>query len=182
MLEVGGDWFDSIALDDGRVLLVVGDVVGHGLDAAAMMGRLRSGLSALTGQESDPGRLLAMLDHYARHTGDADYTTVCCAVIDPVTGTLTHASAGHPPILVVDADGTSRWLDDGRSMPLCVGAPGTAARQSAETVVGEGSMVVLYTDGLVERAIALSHEKYCSASIMLGKTAEIVTSFDLIEA
>jgi PAS domain S-box-containing protein len=149
VLEVGGDWFDSIALDDGRILLVVGDVVGHGLDAAAMMGRLRSGLAALSGQESDPGRLLEMLDHYARHTGDADYTTVCLAVIDPSTGALTHASAGHPPILVVDRDGSSRWLEDGRSMPLCVGAPTT--RHSATTSLRDGALAVMYTDGLVER-------------------------------
>ncbi len=119
VLEVGGDWYDSIALHDGRLLLVVGDVVGHGLDAAAMMGRLRAGLAALAVQHTSPSRLLGLLDEYARTPGGADYTTVFCAVIDPVTGEVSYASAGHPPALVVEPDGVHRWLDDATSPPLC---------------------------------------------------------------
>ncbi len=149
VLEVGGDWYDSIELDDGSILFVVGDVVGHGLDAAAMMGRLRAGLAALAHQQSDPGMLLAMLDTYASRPGGADYTTVNCIVLDPTSGQLTYASAGHPPTLIVDANGETRWLEDGRSMPLCTSRPQT--RPAASALLDPGSVVIMYTDGLVER-------------------------------
>ncbi len=118
-LRVGGDWYDSILLPDGRLLLVVGDVVGHGLDAAAVMGRLRAGLAALTARESRPSALLTAFDEFARGPQGADFATVCCAVVDPTDGTLLHASAGHPPVLIVGADGSTRWLDDATSPPLC---------------------------------------------------------------
>jgi PAS domain S-box-containing protein len=148
-LEVGGDWFDSIDLPDGRILLVVGDVVGHGLEAAAIMGRLRAGLAALATTESDPGRLLRALDHFASGPHGADFATVCCATVDPATGQLVYASAGHPPILVVDPDGSTRWLDQATGMPLCTGTVET--RRHATTILVPGSTLVLYSDGLVER-------------------------------
>ncbi len=149
VLDVGGDWYDSIELEDGTLLFVVGDVVGHGLDAAAMMGRLRAGLAALARQEVDPGKLLTMLDLYASRPGGADYTTVNCIVLDPTGGQLTYASAGHPPALIIHSDGETRWLQDGRSMPLCTNQPQT--RPTASTLLEPGSVVVMYTDGLVER-------------------------------
>lgn len=149
MLEVGGDWYDSVVLQDGRLLLVAGDVVGHGLDAAAMMGRLRAGLAALAVQHTSPGLLLRLLDDYARTPGTADFTTVCCAVLDPATGDVRYASAGHLPALVIEPDGTTRWLDAATSTPLCTSAPAT--RPEATTQLSPGSLLVLYTDGLVER-------------------------------
>jgi PAS domain S-box-containing protein len=148
-LEVGGDWYDSIELSDGRILLVVGDVVGHGLEAAAVMGRLRSGLAALATTETDPGRLLTALDQFASGPHGADFATVCCATVDPATGEMAYASAGHPPILVVESDGTTRWLDQAAGTPLCTGTVETRAR--ATTILRPGSTVVLYSDGLVER-------------------------------
>ena len=148
-LQVGGDWYDSLLLPDGRVLLVVGDVVGHGLDAAAVMGRLRAGLAALTSRESRPSALLTAFDDFARGPQGADFATVCCAVVDPTDGSVLHASAGHPPMLIVDADGATRWLDDATSPPLCHGT-GLPRTEGADRLA-PGETIVLYSDGLIER-------------------------------
>jgi PAS domain S-box-containing protein len=149
MLEVGGDWYDSIELDDGRLLLAVGDVVGHGLEAAAEMGRLRAGLAALATGEHDPGRLLTALDHFASGPLGADFATVVCAVITPDTGEVSYASAGHPPILLIGPTGDIRWLDKATSAPLCSGTE--QSRSTVTTNLEPGSTLVLYSDGLVER-------------------------------
>jgi PAS domain S-box-containing protein len=148
-LEVGGDWYDTFILPDGRMGLAVGDVVGHGLEAAASMGRLRTALAALAPRASGPGQLLEELDAFARSHNGVRFATAGCAVLDPATGELRYASAGHPPMLIVDADGTTRWLDEGRSLPLGVLAP--APRSDAHTVLRPGSVLLLYSDGLIER-------------------------------
>lgn len=96
-----------------------------------------------------PGQLLRMLDHFASTAGEADYTTVCCAELDASTRTLTYAVAGHLPILVVGADGSSQWLDEGRSPSLCTG--NSAQRGQATVTIPDGALMIMYTDGLVER-------------------------------
>jgi PAS domain S-box-containing protein len=148
-LEVGGDWYESFHLEDGRIGIAVGDVVGHGLESAAAMGRLRSAMGALAPHCDGPGDLLASLDASAGASQGSDFATACAAMLDPDSGLLTYASAGHPPILVVDADGACRWLVDGRSPPLGTLAPGK--RPEASSSIDPGSVVVLYSDGLVER-------------------------------
>jgi PAS domain S-box-containing protein len=148
-LEVGGDWYESFILDDGRIGIAVGDVVGHGLESAAAMGRLRSAMGALAPHCDGPGNLLANLDASAGASHGSDFATACAAMLEPDTGRLTYASAGHPPILVVNADGSCRWLADGRSPPL--GTLGLGTRPQSSTMVEPGSVVVLYSDGLVER-------------------------------
>jgi serine phosphatase RsbU (regulator of sigma subunit) len=149
MLDVGGDWYDCLALADGRLLLVVGDVVGHGLEAAAVMGRLRAGLAALSTRITAPGELLVALDGFAHTSGaGTSYATVVCAVLDPATGELEYASAGHPPILAVGPEGTPRWLGAGRSVPLATFRP--PHRPAGRDQLAPGSTLVLYTDGLVE--------------------------------
>jgi PAS domain S-box-containing protein len=148
-LEVGGDWYDSLPLGDGRLLVVVGDVLGHGMEAAAIMGRLRSGLGALAAREPGPGALLTALDQFASGPHGADFATVCCAVVEPSTGQVTWSSAGHPPLLVVEPGGATRWLSDAVAPPLCTGHTGT--RPEARTHLEPGSLLVLYSDGLVER-------------------------------
>jgi PAS domain S-box-containing protein len=100
VLEVGGDWYDAFTLADGRVALTVGDVVGHGLPAAAAMGQLRTAVAALAEYASSPGELLARLDAFLARTRTTDFATVCFGVLDPETGVLEYASAGHPPMLV----------------------------------------------------------------------------------
>lgn len=148
-LEVGGDWYDTIALGDGRIGIVVGDCVGRGLSAAAVMGQLRSACRALLIQDASPARVLMTMDHFAAGVEGAACTTVFCGVLDPVTGRLTYASAGHPPSILAHADGGWDLLDGGRSLPLAV-RPGRERRQ-AEHVVPPRTTMLLYTDGLIER-------------------------------
>ncbi len=148
-LEVGGDWYDTVALPDGRIGIVVGDCVGRGLGAATVMGQLRSACRALLLQDSGPAQTLMALDHFADGISGARCTTVFCGVLDPDTGLLTYSSAGHPPGVLALADGTTRLLDEGRSVPLAV-RPGTIRPEGSCTVPARATLL-LYTDGLVER-------------------------------
>ncbi|MGX6608211.1 SpoIIE family protein phosphatase [Micromonosporaceae bacterium Da 78-11] len=148
-LKVGGDWYDTIQLSDGRIGIVVGDCVGHGLQAATVMGQLRSACRALLLQDSSPARTLMALDRFAELLPGAMCATVFCGVLDPGTGHLTYTSAGHPPPVVANTDGTAQLLDQGRSRPIGV-RPGTD-RPEAECIVPARGTLMLYTDGLVER-------------------------------
>jgi serine phosphatase RsbU (regulator of sigma subunit)/transcriptional regulator with GAF, ATPase, and Fis domain/anti-sigma regulatory factor (Ser/Thr protein kinase) len=148
-MEVGGDWYDTYGLPDGRVAIVIGDVVGRGIEAAASMGRLRSACAAFVTETTSPGRLLARLDRFAAGPGDTGFATACYAVLDPDTGKLEYASAGHPPALLVRPSGETVWLEEGRSTPLCGAAEGELPE--ATVVLEPGSLLLFYTDGLVER-------------------------------
>ena len=149
VLEVGGDWYDTLALDGDRLGLVVGDVVGHGLDAAAAMGRLRIALAALAPHSAGPGELLSHLDRFAVGPNRADFATACCATLDTSTGELRYASAGHPPMLLVDPRGEVQRLEAARSAPLY--GLTHDDRPEASVVLEPGALLVLYSDGLVER-------------------------------
>jgi serine phosphatase RsbU (regulator of sigma subunit)/anti-sigma regulatory factor (Ser/Thr protein kinase) len=147
-LAVGGDWYDAVELPDGRLVLTVGDVVGHGLRAAAVMGQLRSAIATLAHVADGPAQLLQRLDSFAAHTEGADCATLVCAYLDPATGILRYASAGHPPPIVTDDSGmTCLW--SGRSTPLAVGEEQVRTEETAR--LPAGATVVLYSDGLVER-------------------------------
>ncbi len=148
-LQVGGDWYDVVALDDGRIALVVGDCVGHDLAAATVMGQLRSACRALLLERTSPAATLAGLDRFAARLPGAQSTTAFCAVLDPETGELSYASAGHPPPILVYADGTSRLLDDGHSISL--GIRPQWERTQAQVTLPAQATLLLYTDGLVER-------------------------------
>jgi len=150
-LEVGGDWYDAFPLEDGAVALVVGDVVGHGLEAAVAMGQLRGAVSALA-QSSSPSLLLERLDAFVETVPSAATATLAYVELDPSSGAVRYACAGHPPPLVVSPDGSSRFLWDGRSAPL--GSILGHERGEAEDRLAEGETLVLYTDGLVERRTA----------------------------
>ncbi|GAA0799689.1 histidine kinase [Spirilliplanes yamanashiensis] len=151
-LEVGGDWYDVVELpgsDGGCVAVVVGDCVGRGLPAAAVMGQLRSACRALLLQAKGPGEVLDALDGFARRIPGASATTVFCAIVDRHTGDVRYSAAGHPPGIVVHADGARDLLDDARSVPLAtITVPG---RPEATVRLRGGSSLLLYTDGLVER-------------------------------
>jgi len=148
-MEVGGDWYDALALPDGRFALAVGDVVGRGLSAAAAMGRLRTALAALAPRTSGPADLLRELDAFSESVPGSQLTTLTYAVFSPRTGHLTYASAGHPPGLVIYPDGVTHWLLGGRSVPLrSVPHP---ARAQAGAELPPGAKLLLYSDGLVER-------------------------------
>jgi serine phosphatase RsbU (regulator of sigma subunit) len=148
-LEVGGDWYETLALPGGRVGIAVGDVVGHGLEAAAAMGQLRTAVAALAPECASPVDLLDQLDEFAHKSSSMRYSTACFVTLDCATGTVEYASAGHPPILLLDARGDCRYLPDGISWPLCAGdAP---RGKHGTTALNEGETLVLYSDGLVER-------------------------------
>ncbi|WP_229068868.1 SpoIIE family protein phosphatase [Actinoplanes sp. DH11] len=145
--QVGGDWYDVFAVPAGRIGFAVGDVVGHQLAAAAAMARLQSALRILAQSAPGPARVLDDLDRASALIPDAGTATVGYADYDPATRLLRYACAGHlPPLLVTGAGAEYLW--GGRSLPLGV-AP--AARDQAELVVPDGAVLVLYTDGLVER-------------------------------
>jgi PAS domain S-box-containing protein len=148
-LEVGGDWYDVFPLTEGRVAFTVGDVVGHGLAAAAAMGQLRTALAALAPYAASPSELLTRLDAFIATTGITDLATVCYGVLDPSTGTFEYASAGHLPILLVPPAGEPRWLNEAQSPPLY--GDDERLRPLAAVAVEPGSMIVCYSDGLIER-------------------------------
>lgn len=148
-VRIGGDWYDVIPLRDGRIVLAIGDVVGHGIRAAAAMGKLRNLLQFCALDGLDPGAALARLNAYFCSLPDADMATVLVAEYDPMRGTLCYANAGHPPALLRHADGSPELLMGGRGMPLCASE---STSFGADTVALEpGSVLVLYTDGLIER-------------------------------
>ncbi|MCV7319624.1 SpoIIE family protein phosphatase [Mycolicibacterium confluentis] len=148
-LQVGGDWYDVVNLDDGRIGLVVGDCVGHGLSAATVMGQLRSACRALLLEHLSPAAALAGLDRFAMHLPGARCTTVFCGVLDPESGELVYSCAGHPPPILVHADLSTELLEDARAIPL--GLPQHRARPEARVTIRPRATLVLYTDGLVER-------------------------------
>ncbi|MCO5972620.1 SpoIIE family protein phosphatase [Actinoallomurus soli] len=148
-LEVGGDWYDTVPLPDGRIGIVVGDCVGRGLQAATVMGQLRSACRALLLQDPRPDQALTALDHFAAGVPGAMCTTVFCGILDPQTGHLAYSSAGHPPGIVVHPDGARHLLEGGRSAPLAV-RPGTPRPYSEHTLPARATLLI-YTDGLVER-------------------------------
>jgi hypothetical protein len=146
-LLIGGDWYDVVDLTGGRFGLVVGDCVGKGLRAAAVMGQLRSASRALLLENLGPAATLEGLDRFARTLPGAELATVLCAIVDENARTLTYSAAGHLPPLVVNKAET-RWLNDGRGTPLALS---TTPRAEATATLEAGDAVVLYTDGLVER-------------------------------
>ena len=148
-LEVGGDWYDIVELPDGRIGIVVGDCVGHGLDAATVMGQLRSACRALLLQDASAAQTLTAMDRFAALIPGAICSTVFCGILDWDEGRLTYSSAGHPPGILTLPDGRTRLLEDGRSFPLAV-RPGIE-RTEASCVVPARAALLLYTDGLVER-------------------------------
>ncbi|GFM17912.1 MULTISPECIES: SpoIIE family protein phosphatase [Mycobacteriaceae] len=148
-LQVGGDWYDVVDLDDGRIGLIVGDCVGHGLSAATVMGQLRSACRALLLENPSPAAVLSALDRFATRLPGARCTTAFCAVLSPGSGELAYSCAGQPPPILVDGGGAVALLDSARATPLGVTAHG--ARPETHTVLPAGAILLLYTDGLVER-------------------------------
>ncbi|MBX6766873.1 MAG: SpoIIE family protein phosphatase [Actinomadura rubrobrunea] len=150
LVEVGGDWYESIALPGARVALIVGDVAGHGVRAAVTMGRLRTALHTLANLELPPADALHVMHELMIELGEQEphFATCVYAVYDATTGTIEVASAGHLPPLLARPDGTSEYLKVPPAPPL--GVAGGATIESREFTVEDGSVFVIYTDGLVE--------------------------------
>ena len=148
-LEVGGDWYDAIVLPNGRLGLVVGDVVGKGVRAAATMGQLRNAIRAFSLDRLKPTTTLGRLSRLVEEVIETSFATVVYAELDPETGVCRYASAGHPPPLVATLDGAVEYLEGGRGLPLGTGTS-TSYRQ-AVAELPHGAVLVFYTDGLIER-------------------------------
>jgi PAS domain S-box-containing protein len=151
--QVGGDWYDAFVLPDGALVLVVGDVVGHDLEAAADMAQLRNMLRAYAhSQQEPPSKIVEWLDHAAMRLADTDMATLVLGRMTDI-GTmgweLSWTNAGHPPPLLVTAGGRAQYLTDGHGMLLGTGVP--APRPDATRLLPPGATLVLYTDGLVEQ-------------------------------
>jgi serine phosphatase RsbU (regulator of sigma subunit) len=146
--RVGGDWFDAVKLPGARTALVVGDVMGHGLNSAAMMGQLRTAVQTMAAMDLPPAQLLRNLDDLAQRLGDLYLATCLYVIYDPIASELHIANAGHiPPVIVRADDGRSELLDLPTGAPIGVGGvPFEAVRVRVEP----GDRLVMCTDGLVE--------------------------------
>ncbi|KUL76711.1 MULTISPECIES: PP2C family protein-serine/threonine phosphatase [unclassified Streptomyces] len=150
-LNVCGDWYDLVDLVGGnRIGVSVGDVVGHGLRAAGVMGQLRSALSASSRVAAGPAQALDVLGRYAHVVDGAESATAVTTFIDFDARTIAYSSAGHPPPVLVHADGRVEFLDQATDTPLDA-RPDPIRRPQAATTYDEGATLALYTDGLIER-------------------------------
>ncbi|WP_089227879.1 SpoIIE family protein phosphatase [Actinacidiphila glaucinigra] len=147
----GGDWFDVLPLSGARVALVVGDVTGHGLHAAAVMGRLRTAVHTLADLDLDPDEVLTYLDdlvvHLTQEDPDCEGATCLYAVYDPISRLCTFARAGHPSPALVQPDGSVEYLDLPPGPALGLGG---LPFETADRHLAEGTLLALYTDGLLE--------------------------------
>ncbi|MEA2663736.1 MAG: hypothetical protein QOI11_680, partial [Candidatus Eremiobacteraeota bacterium] len=142
----GGDWYDAFELPDGRILFSIGDVAGHGVEAAVAMGRARQAILAVALGATDPGEVFERAN-LTMMLQDTKFATAICGYVDPATLRVTYATAGHPPAIMVGADHMARHLPyDG--LPL--GVAHDAAYPSFEVQAEHGALLVLYTDGLLE--------------------------------
>jgi len=149
-MEVGGDWYDAFKITADKLAVVVGDVVGRGIDAATTMGQLRSAVRALASASGGPARLLEGLDRFVERVEAARMATVAYAEVDLSTGDLTYACAGHLPPLLHEPAGAPEFLTRARSAPLGSRA-GDTTRTEQRRRLRPGSRLLLYTDGLIER-------------------------------
>lgn len=143
----GGDWFDAIAQHDGRIALIVGDVVGHGVRASGVMGQLRAVLQDRLEDGAGIVEALTAADRFASRVPAAHATTVALVALDPVSGEITYCTAGHPAPLVVTPNGTTRYLSLTGAAPL--GTGGAFPVRSDRLDAGE--LLLLYSDGILER-------------------------------
>lgn len=146
-VDVGGDWYDAFELDGDRLALTVGDVAGHGLNAAALMGQLRNATRAYAVDALDPGELLTKLNRLLLRSVDSMLSTIVFVVLELRTGAIRWSNAGHPPPLVVPSAGSARFLEEVHGPPLGTDAT-TTYGQSHGGIAGQA--LLLYTDGLIE--------------------------------
>ncbi|MGW6263363.1 PP2C family protein-serine/threonine phosphatase [Streptomyces sp. NPDC055085] len=149
-LNVCGDWYDTVDLADGQFTVAVGDVVGHGLEAATVMGMLRSALSAASRTVTGPAQALEVLGMYARSVEGALATTAVTVLVDTRSKLLVYSSAGHPPPILLHSDGTCEFLDKATDPPLGARLAHVPRPQSS-AAYRQGATLILYTDGLIER-------------------------------
>jgi serine phosphatase RsbU (regulator of sigma subunit)/PAS domain-containing protein len=163
-MDVGGDWYDVIPLSADRVALVIGDVMGHGLPEAVIMGRVRTAVQTLSDLELPPDEVLAHLNDLVCGLGEDSFVTCLYAIYDPTTSSCTVASAGHPPPAVVSPDGTVHFAPADGDPPLGVAGP---PFEVSELRVPDGALLVLYTDGLIDSTS-------CDPAVGMGRMARLL--------
>jgi PAS domain-containing protein len=180
-LSVGGDWYDALALRDGRLVVAVGDVAGHGVDAAAAMGQVRNALRAYAVEGHGPAAMLQLLDELIDEAGHDLFTTAVVAEYQPSTGVLTWGSAGHlPPILWTS--GGVRLLESEVGAPI--GVRGPAGFTESEVKLEPGDVFLAYTDGLVERRgedLGTGLERLCAAVERLPGSDPATVCDDIVD-
>lgn len=146
--HVGGDWYDVMPLQDGRIMLNIGDVMGHDTQAASVMGQLRWGLRAYALDDPDPARVLARLNRLTRSSSDAEMASICFGIYDPKSRKLTYGNAGHPPPLLIRAEGGAEFLEIG--LGPVIGAVEEPTFQSRTVELAPDDIMMCFTDGLIE--------------------------------
>jgi serine phosphatase RsbU (regulator of sigma subunit)/anti-sigma regulatory factor (Ser/Thr protein kinase) len=146
---IGGDWYDTFTLPSGEIVFVIGDVAGHGMPAASLMGRMRNAMRALALSGGSPGEIVARAEEFHRHFGDGELVTLLVGSIPRDLATFRFVSAGHAPPLIVGPAGASFGLGAGRNAPLGLGQPSSYIEEVVP--LRRGTSILLYTDGLVER-------------------------------
>ncbi|GAA2802166.1 SpoIIE family protein phosphatase [Crossiella cryophila] len=170
--SAGGDWYDAISLGDGRLAFSVGDVVGSGPAAAAVMGQLRSALSAYLLAGMELAEVITRLGEFARRIPGAAGATACIAVLDPALGELSYTSAAHPPIVRARPGGRAVFLPRADGNPLGLGDGDFALRRAP---VEPGDLLLLYSDGAVDRTGRPPHR---GAAGLLARIAEIAADHE----
>ena len=165
---VGGDWFDTFSLPSGEIVLVIGDVAGHGLPAASLMGKMRNALRAHALMGGGPREIVSRLDDYHRHFGEGELVTLLVAMLAKDLSMIRFVAAGHAPPLVVGPDGAAFAADHDADPPLGMAQPPTFSERLVS--FPPGTALLLYTDGLVERR----GESLDTGFERLRKVAEVV--------
>ncbi|MET9834610.1 SpoIIE family protein phosphatase [Streptomyces sp. NPDC006385] len=175
-MDVGGDWYDIIPLSGGQVALVVGDVMGHGLPEAATMGRLRTAVHTLADLELPPDEIMSHLNDIVGAMGEESYVTCLYALYDSTTRVCSIARAGHPPPALLHPDGTVVFPSLSADPPLGAAEP---PFETTEIAVPEGSVLALYTDGLVESSKREMDEGMAALAAVLRTSHTDGTAKDL---
>ncbi|MDO8212164.1 SpoIIE family protein phosphatase [Conexibacter sp. CPCC 206217] len=168
---LGGDWYDAFPLPGGRVAVAVGDVVGHGVAAAAVMAQLRTALRAYAADGYGPASVVERMNRLMWQLGPHEMTTLSYLVLDPEAATFEHVSAGHPPPLVIDVEHGADFLDVVPNLPLAVGAG--SRFHSTVHPYRLGTTFLLYTDGLVERRGELIDEGLARLRAAAGRECAV---------
>jgi len=177
---VSGDWYDVFSLPDDTIGIVIGDVMGHGLRAATIMGRIKSALRAYALDHGDPATVVRHLDRKLQHFEPGQMATLIYAILDPATGVVTFSSAGHLPVTLVSADGQARLLEKTDGLPL--GVDLAAPRSSVTLTLEPGSLVCLLTDGLIDHRDSDIHAGLTTVRTVLADTITTASSYGSAES
>jgi serine phosphatase RsbU (regulator of sigma subunit) len=178
--SIGGDWFDAIEHTDGSISVVVGDISGKGIVAAAEMGRLSKTIRLYLADDPDPARVIERVNQGIERGIIADvFATAALATFNPTTGILRYASAGHPPPLTIKPDGSTRLLEEGRNVPFGYAATRV---ESAATHLQPGERFLLYTDGLIERRTRPLDDGLSALQAIVSRIGKDNSSEDALDA